>query len=73
MFFFCVALISEPLEMVFDSYRLLEPWFYLSSQVYKTMLSTICLIVQILAYVRHIPGIWKWVELVLLIELLLMA
>ena len=53
MAFFVIALVLEPLEMVFQSYRLLEPWLYLSFQVYKALLSTTFLIFSIYAYVSY--------------------
>ena len=50
MALFCIALVMEPLEMVLQSYRLLEPSVYLAFQVYKTVLSTIFTIIEIVAY-----------------------
>ena len=64
MFFFCVALILEPLEMVLQSYRFLEPWLYLSFQIYKCVLSTSFVIYNIVLYTQRgadEKGIWKWV------------
>ena len=69
MFFFVVALGLEPLEMVLHSYRSLEPWLYLSFQVYKTLLSTIYFIYEIYGYTKRGEeevGIWKWVWILLL-------
>ena len=47
MAIFTIALVLEPVEMVFDSYRLLEPWLYLSFQVYKALFSTLFLIIVV--------------------------
>jgi hypothetical protein len=69
MFFFCVALVLEPLEMVLHSYRYLEPWLYLSFQVYKVLLSTIFFIYEIYGYTKRGEkevGIWKWVWILIL-------
>ena len=50
MFFFCIALILSPLEMVLHSYRLLLPSVYLSFQVYKSLFSTIFFVIVIYEY-----------------------
>lgn len=42
-----IALIIEPVEMVFQSYRILEPWLYLALQIYKAAVATILLIIGI--------------------------
>ena len=49
MAFFFIGLIMEPLEMVFQAYRLLKPWLYLAFQIYKAMLATVFLIFAIYA------------------------
>lgn len=38
--------------MVFSSYRLLEPWLFLSFQVYKALFSTLFLIITIVGYAQ---------------------
>lgn len=69
MFFFCVALIMEPLEMVLQSYRFLEPWLYLSFQVYKCLVSTAFFVYEIYAYTKlskEESDIWRWVSIIIL-------
>lgn len=69
MSFFCIALVLEPLEMVLQSYRFLEPWLYLSLQVYKCLLSTIFFIYEIYDYSQRgssETGIWKYVLILIL-------
>jgi hypothetical protein len=56
MVFFCIGLIMSPLEMVFQSYRLLEPWVYLAFQIYKTLFGLIFTIIEIVAYTRTAWG-----------------
>lgn len=43
MAFVIIALIVEPVEMVFQSYLILEPWIYLVFQVYKKIVGTVLL------------------------------
>lgn len=52
MVFFVIMLIMTPLEMVFHSVRFLEPWTYLSFQIFRVLFSIIFIIVQIVAYVN---------------------
>ena len=77
MFFICVALILDPLEMVLQSYRYLEPWLYLSFQVYKALLSIIFLVYEIYQYTElpatlpaSMPAVlrtvWKWVVIIII-------
>ena len=76
MAFICIALILEPLEMVLQSYQYLEPWLYLSFQVYKALLSTGFLIFEVYAYVKrgqYAEGIWKWVRIILTINVVAMT
>lgn len=51
----------EPLEMVFQSYRILEPWLYLAFQAYKSLVTTIFLALAIDAFVKgdkDALGLW---------------
>ena len=69
MFFICVALILEPLEMVLQSYRYLEPWLYLSFQVYKALLTIVFLVYEIYQYTElpaSEPAVWKWVVIIII-------
>lgn len=70
MFFYCVALILEPLEMVLQSYRYLEPWVYLGFQIYKVFLSVAFLIYEIYQYTvvgETTTGVWKIVWIITLV------
>lgn len=40
MAFLIIALIIMPVEMVFQSYRILQPWLYLTFQVYEAVLGS---------------------------------
>ena len=51
----------EPIEMVFQSYKILEPWVYLGFQVYKSFITTLFLALAIAAMVKgdgDALGIW---------------
>ena len=77
MTFFCIALIMSPLEMVLQSYRFLEPWLYLSFQVYKATFSLIFMIVEIVDYTSadwaSLVGWIRYLMLVLIIVTVVMG
>lgn len=77
MFFFCIALVMSPLEMVLQSYRFLEPWIYLSFQIYKVAFAVIFAIVEIVAYTKEdwsSLAVWiKYMMLVLIIITVVMG
>jgi len=52
-----IALILEPLEMMFQSYRVLEPWLYLSFQIYKILFSGAFLIFAAYNYAEVRQGV----------------
>ena len=64
MLVFAVALISEPLEMVLMSFRLLEPILYLSFQISKAILSTAYLGVVVNMLVKkEDPAVGDWANI----------
>ena len=77
MLFFLLALIMSPLEMVLQSYRLLEPWLYLSFQAYKLTFAIIFVIVQTVEYTNadwNSLAAWiRYLMLVLIIITVVMA
>ncbi|KAK5164927.1 uncharacterized protein LTR77_009592 [Saxophila tyrrhenica] len=67
MVFFFIALIMSPLEMVLQSYRMLQPWLYLSFQVYKLVIAIIFTIVEIIEYTNQDwTSIAGWIRILMI-------
>ena len=73
MAFLLIALFMEPLEMVFQSYRILEPWLYLTIQVYKAIVGTVLLAAGIYIVVQHTAVAVDLADLVVIVFVVLIA
>ncbi|KAK3714485.1 hypothetical protein LTR37_007791 [Vermiconidia calcicola] len=70
----CFALVMMPLEMVFQSYRLLEPWLFLAFQIYKVLFGTIFTILLIAGYARtDYSGPGSWLEYIVIATIVFAA